>query len=336
MSQQSFRLVKATFTIIFCLILTGLSYLAILNKQFILDQVTVWQYEPTNDVIALADSAGMGSYGKFLFFASQPLLAKTPDEIKTFNSVCSDVERTTSILGCYSNFQIYLYNVTDAQLYGVKETTAVHETLHAAYLRLSPDEKRNVNLLLEAETVKLEKNKEFNERMAYYDRNEPGQRDNELHSVIGTEVVDISPELEAYYKKYFVNRQKVVSLNAKYISVFQKLTAKANDLLDQLNALAEKINNSSSRYNDDTKSLNADITAFNNRASSGLFTSQSQFNSERLALSARVSALGQDRDNINADILKYDAILAEYNSIASQSKKLNNSLDSKLAPAPSV
>jgi len=336
MSQQNNKIAKATITIIICLILTGLFYLAVLNKQLIIDQITVLQYKPSSEVVSLADNTGLGSYGIFLFMASQPMLAKTAGEVKTFNSVCSDIERTTSILGCYSNYRIYLYDVTDAQLDGVKETTAAHETLHAAYLRMNKDEKNAVDVLLEAEAKKLETNKDFAERMAYYDRNEPGQRDNELHSVIGTEIAIISPELETYYKKYFSDRQKVVTLNAKYISVFQELTAKADALLAQLNALSENISTSSSQYNADTKSLNADIAAFNSQASNGSFKSQSEFNSQRAALSARVVALGQYRGTINGNMSKYDTILAEYNSIASQSKKLSNSLDSTLAPAPSV
>lgn len=336
MSSPSLRKIGAFFTIIICLVLTGLSYWAIVNKQLIIDQITIWQYKPSNDILQLSDRSGMGSYGKFLFLASQPMLAKSTDEIKTFNSVCNDVERTASILGCYSNYQIYLYNVTDAQLDGVKEATAVHETLHAAYLRLGDEEKNRIDVLLEAEAEKLTGSKEFKDRMAYYARTEPGQRDNELHSVIGTEVANISPELEAYYKKYFIDRQKIVSLNSKYIKVFDELAKKASDLMSQLNLLAADITSSSEKYNADTKQLNADITEFNTNASSGNFTSQAQFRAQRSALSARVEELSVDKNAINNMISKYDTILAEYNSIASQSKKLNNSLDSTLAPTPSV
>lgn len=336
MLQQSHKVFSAIVSIIFCLGLLAVSWWAILNKQLILDQLTVWQYQPTSEVIGLIDRSGMDGYGKFLFLASQPLLAKSTDEIKVFNSVCSDVERTTSILGCYSNYQIYVYNVTDAQLDGVRETTAAHETLHAAYMRMGASEKNEVNILLEAEAKKLENSTEFKQRMAYYDRNEPGQRDNELHSVIGTEIANISPELEAHYKKYFSDRQKVVDLNAKYISVFQMLNAKASELSAQLVSLSNSIKNSSNQYNTDVQNLNNEITSFNSRANSGNFTSQAQFNIQRAALADRVAALSQSRTNINNDITKYEAILAEFNSIASQSKKLNNSLNSNLIAAPSV
>lgn len=336
MLQQSRKIFGAIVSILICLGLTAVSYWAILNKQLIIDQIMVWQYQPTSEVTRIIDRSGMDGYGKFLFLASEPLLATSTDEVSKFNSVCGDIERTTSILGCYSNFQIYLFNVTDTQLDGIRETTAAHETLHAAYVRMSSSEKSTVNSLVEAEAKKLENNAEFKQRMAYYRRNEPGQMDNELHSVIGTEIANISPELESHYKKYFSDRQKVVVLNAKYSSVFQKLNARSTELAAQLSILAANIKNNSTQYNSDVQSVNNAISVFNNRAASGDFSSQAQFNAERAALTSRVNALTQTRANINSDISSYEAVLAEFNSIASQSKKLNNSLDSTLVAAPSV
>jgi ABC-type transporter Mla subunit MlaD len=172
--------------------------------------------------------------------------------------------------------------------------------------------------------------------MAFYSRTEPGQRYNELHSIIGTEVADINPALEAHYSQYFSDRQKVVALNAEYSSVFKKLASRANELVTQMNTLSSSISDRSTQYNADVKALNIDIATFDKRAENGDFSSQAQFNSERAALSARVTELNVLRKGVNDDIAKYDSLLAEYNSIASQSKKLNNSIDSTLAPAPSV
>jgi hypothetical protein len=312
--------------------LISISLLLITNKQYIIDQITVWQYHPTSEVSALADRAGMGGYGKFLYLASQPKL----DATQNFNTECDRIENVTSILGCYSDYRIYLYDVTDAQLDGVREVTAAHETLHAAYIRMSDDEKSNVNVLLEAEYKKLETDKDFADLMAFYSRTEPGQRYNELHSIIGTEVADINPALEAHYSQYFSDRQKVVALNAEYSSVFKKLASRANELVTQMNTLSSSISDRSTQYNADVKALNIDIATFDKRAENGDFSSQAQFNSERAALSARVTELNVLRKGVNDDIAKYDSLLAEYNSIASQSKKLNNSIDSTLAPAPSV
>lgn len=331
MSQQKYSKATAASTFLVCCVLSAISLLLIINKQHVIDQITVWQYNPTSEISALVDRAGMSNYGKFLYLASQPKLDATQD----FNVECDRVENITSILGCYSNYRIYIYDVTDPQLDGIREVTATHETLHAAYARMNNDEKSKVDALLEIEYKKLENDKNFTERMAFYDRTEPGQRDNELHSVIGTEVVDINPVLEAHYSEYFSDRQKVVALNTKYSSVFQELENRANKLSEQLNELASSVSDRVSQYNIKVKALNSDIITFNNRVDSGKI-SQEQFNYERFVLTTRVSDLDAMRTSINNDIKTYDSILAEYNSIASQSKKLNNIIDSTLAPAPSI
>jgi len=322
---------KIILNIIISLILIVLSLLIVANRQRIIDQITVWQFHATSAITALVDRAGMNSNGKFLYLASQPIL----DSTQNFNNECDRIENTTSILGCYSNSRIFVYDVTDQKLDGIREVTATHETLHAVYARLDSTEKAKIDVLLEAEYKKLENNKDYSDRMAFYARTEPGERDNELHSVIGTEIANINPDLEKYYDNYFSDRQKVVALNTKYSSVFINLKNHANVLLAQLNALSKSISSGTEKYNSDVKTLNSDIIAFNKRADSGSgFNSQSQFNSERAVLSARVDELDVNRSKIDSDIATYDQILAEYNSLASESKKLYNSIDSTLAPAP--
>ena len=332
MSLLKAKKARVIVNIVICFGFIALAIFIVISRQRIIDQITVWQFHSTSEINSLVDRAGMNDEGKFLYLASRPLL----DATQNFNDECARIENTETILGCYSNYRIYMYDVTDSQLDGVREVTAAHETLHAAYARLGSDEKNKINVLLEAEYKKLENNKDYSDRMAFYARTEPGERDNELHSVIGTEITDIDPKLEAYYSKYFSNRQKVVDLNTKYSSVFTNLKNHANDLLSQMNALTSSISTRTAQYNADVKSLNSDILAFNQQANSGGFSTQYQFNSERAVLSSRVDSLSSDRAGIDDDISNYDNILNEYNSIASESKKLYNSIDSTLAPAPSV
>ena len=331
MFRRKYSKAEILLNILICSVLVALSILIFTNRQRIIDQVTVWQFKSTSEIDSLVDRSGMNDYGKFLYLASQPVL----DSTQNFNNECNRIENTTSILGCYSYSRIYIYNVTDPQLDGIREVTATHETLHAIYARLGDGEKERINALLETEYKKLESNKDYSDRMAFYARTEPGERDNELHSVIGTEISDISPELETYYGKYFSDRQKVVVLNAKYSSKFINLKNHANILAAQLTTLATNISNNSAQYNASIATLNNDILIFNNRAANSGFSSNAQFAAERAALSARVTELGLNRDSINSDIAQYDLTLAEYNSIATESRKLYSSIDSTLAPAAS-
>lgn len=332
MLQRNRSKSKVVASVIVSLVLIGLSLAIAINRQFISDMITVWQFKPGSGIVELADRSGMNDYGKFIYLASKPELDLPTD----FNTACDRIENTTSILGCYSNHRIYLYDVTDPQLDGIREVTAAHETLHAIYLRLSSAEKEEVGLLLEAEFKKLETDDSFQTLMEFYDRTEPGQRDNELHSIIGTEVNDISPELETYYSKYFSDRKKVVALDDKYSSVFEDLSNKAENLVLRLNELAAIISKNTENYNSNARTLNSDILAFNNKTDTGLFTSEYAFYLERSKLVARVSELDDLRTSLEKDTSEYDTKLAEYNSISSQSKKLYDSIDSTLISAPAV
>lgn len=319
---------KSISVVLFVFLLT----LAYLSRQHIIDRAIVWNFVPAAGVLDLVDRAGMNDYGKFLYLASQPKIETAQD----FNNSCQRTEITTSILGCYNNGLIYVYNVTDSKLDGVREVTATHEALHAIYSRMGEVEKSKVNSLLEAEYIKLSLDADFKDKMAFYDRTEAGQRDNELHSVIGTEVVSISPELETYYSKYFSDRQKVVSLNKKYITVFKTVQDKANTLKAELDIISADINSRTNQYNLDIEKLNSDIQSFNDNAKNNIFLSQDQFDNQRAQLVGRINTIDSDRVYINDEVKQYNSILDEYNSLATQSQDLYKSIDSNLAPAPSI
>lgn len=317
---------------IVCVILIAGTFFILLFRQRILDQITVWQFKPAQEISILTDRLGLNNNGKLIFYASQPEL----DSSNYFNKVCNRIEYTTSILGCYSNFRIYIYNVTDVKLDGIREVTAAHEMLHAVFQRMSDAEKTELGVLLEAEYKKLENDKDFVGLIDFYARTEPGERINELHSVIGTSVASIDPALEAHYSQYFSSRQLVVQLYVKYNGVFKDLNDRAKILIDQLNVLSTDIPTRSSQYNSDVQTLNSDIKLFNNRVESGYFKTQWQFDNERAILESRAAGINLVRDGINTDISNYNSLLIEYNSIASESKKLSNSIDSTLMEAPSV
>lgn len=304
----------------------------LLNRQLVVDQISFWQYQPNSQIAELADRSSMNGNGKFYFYASHPAI----EEAQDFNKQCDRKEQGTAVLGCYTGRFIYIYDVKDQKLDGIREVTASHEMLHAAYDRLNSEERKKVDALLEAEYNTLKNDKKLAERMAFYGRTEPGERDNELHSVIGTEIRSISPELETYYKRYFADRRQVVLLHQKYESVFIDLQSRGEMLSAQLTQLASDIEASSVEYNKSVTELNADITAFNTKARQGGFSSAAEFQAARASLVTRANQLEQQRAAINNKIAQYDSLRQELLSIASQSDALNRSIDSSLAPAPSL
>ncbi len=302
------------------------------NQQLVYDSVRYWQYNPTSEMTALSDRVSFTDKGKFVFYATQPQL----DGSSTFNDKCNMHEQNAAILGCYSDDRIYLYNISDERLNGIKEVTAAHEMLHAAYQRMSANEKTEINRLIEDEYAKLKNDKDLADRMAFYARTEPGERDNELHSIIGTEVSSVSSALESHYAKYLSNRSAIVAYYQAYHKTFVELETQKDTLSKSLDDLSAQIESASAMYNDAAKKVQTDIESFNLRADRGDFTSQAQFRAERALLVTRVDGLTGQREKVNDLITQYNKLRDEYNATVTESNELYQSMDSKLAPAPQV
>ena len=325
-SHKSLLLAVINLCIIVCVVVA-----VILNRQYIIDKYNAWEFKPSPEIAQIANDVGLNENGRFYYFASRPEL----DFAKEFNGECRSREQGNAILGCYKNQRIYIYNVNDERLNGLKEVTAAHEMLHAAYERLPESDKKAVNTLLEKEYRK-NIDTEFSKRMDYYKRNQPGEEYNELHSIIGTEFADISPQLEDYYKRYFNNRSQVVALHSKYSDKFKELKQGSASLRKELENLSISINNASLKYNKDISNLNSEINTFNSRAKNGDFSSQEDFLNERSYLIKSTRKLEQDRANINRYIGQYESKRIEYNKLVDESNSMYKAMDSTLAPAPSI
>lgn len=329
-SRRSYK--QSAWSLVTSLVFVAIAVFVWTNQQLVIDAVKYWQYSPTGEMTALSNKLSFTDKGHFVFYATQPQI----DGSSAFNAKCSQQEQNAAILGCYVGDRIYLYDVTDARLNGIKEVTAAHEMLHAVYQRMSASEETEINKLVEAEYTKLKDNKDLADRMAFYDRTEPGERDNELHSIIGTEVASVSSELESHYAKYLANRAAIVGYYETYHQAFATLEAQKDNLSTELDLLSKQIDEASADYNVAAKQVQKDIESFNNRADSGGFSSQSAFNAERATLVGRVNALVKQRDAINDLIARYNNLRDQYNETITQSNELYKSIDSKLAPTPQV
>lgn len=303
-----------------------------LNRQYVIDQLAVWQYQPSAEIAKLVELSKMNDTAQFYFYASRPEL----NDRERFNQNCTANSEQTVVLGCYAAQRIYLFNVTDDRLDGIKEVTAAHEMLHAAYDRLSRSEKDRIHGLLEAQLQTVD-DPRIQELIAIYDKTEPGRRLNELHSIFATELATLSPELETYYEKYFTDRDAIVALAKQYESVFAAIKQQQAELVSELNSLADQISAASARYNQDAEQLNQDIAAFNERANNDSYSSQAAFNADRNALTGRQAALAEQRVAINNSIALYNQKRSELESINGQAQELNNSINSNaLDPAPAL
>ncbi len=312
---------------VIALALIGTALWAMSNRRWLEDAYTGWNYEPSAELAAVRDRIQMSDEGDFLFAASTPSL----EDAEQFNESCNREDPTFYILGCYTGSKIHLYRIADERLAGIVEVTAAHEMLHAAWDRMSEDEHDELEPLLEAEYERVADDA-FAERMDYYAEAQPGTRVNELHSIIGTEVADLSPELEAHYDEYFQDRSVVVALHDGYSSVLADIQERSESLVAELDALAGTIEAGRAAYEEGTSELNADIEVFNARASTPGGFDTDEFERQRDELYARGDALDEQRDAVNADVARYEELRAELESLNAESAALLQSMDSLQAP----
>jgi len=321
------RALLAVLAGVLALALVGTALWAMANRRYLEDAYTGWNYEASAELAAVRDRAAMSDEGLFLFAASTPSL----EDAEQFNESCGREDPTFYVLGCYAGTTIHLYRITDERLDGIVEVTAAHEMLHAAWDRMTETEHDELEPLLEAEYERVADDA-FAERMDYYAEAQPGTRVNELHSIIGTEVADLSPELEAHYDQYFEDRSIVVGLHDGYSSVLADIQERSESLVAELDALAGTIEAGRSAYEAGTTELNDDIEVFNARASTPGGFDTDEFERQRDRLYDRGEELDEQRDAVNADVSRYEELRAELESLNAESAALLQSMDSLQAP----
>ncbi len=313
------------------LILLVVAVLVFVNRQYIFDQIVLFSYQPAPEVVALAEATKMTPTAERYFYASKP----TIDERTAFNSNCKNNDEQTIVLGCYTNRQIHVFNVTDPRLPGVKAVTAAHEMLHAAYERLGNSEKVHLKTLIDQELEQLNDGR-IKRLIDSYNKTEPGELYNEMHSILGTELRQLPAELEQYYSQYFDNRGTVVRISESYEKVFSGLRESQQKLVDELNILAININERSENLNYEVTRLNSDVKSFNSQASSGQFSSENEFNEQRSVLISRQLQLETERTMIEQLIKEYNKKQDELAAINLEAKSLNSSINSNLTPITTV
>lgn len=306
------------------------------NSQAVSDFWRAQNYRPSAEISGIVSRIRPTSAAQTVFYANQPRVLASEE----FNRNCSNLLEKTSVLGCYKNGStyndsIYIFDVQNQDLDGIKEVTAAHELLHAIWARMDNEERAKLGELLQAEYQRVKTDK-LETTMKGYEISEPGEENNELHSILGTEFGNLSSELEAHYAKYFQNRGEIVAMNAKYQAKFSELSEKAASLNSELKTLENEINSMSADYRARLENLNRAIASFNARAQSGDFNSEAAFYSERQNLVSAGNYLENYRVQINSKVADYNSKAQELSQIASEIQQLYNSMNSKIEEVEKV
>lgn len=290
------------------------------------DWLKLRNYQPSMAVVQLADNTTMQDYSRRVFYANRPVIADS----NVFNQYCRDDEHSI-VLGCYLPGQrgIYIFDVTDDRLRGIKEVTAAHELLHAVYERLSTKERNKIDELTQSVFDKLESTRIRN-TIESYRKQDPTIVPNELHSILGSEVRDLPQELEEHYSKYFKDRRKIVSLSEQYEQAFverknaiREYEAQLTELGDELNKLKQKLDA------DDDELLKMRNRILELRTQNNI----EEHNALVTVFRQRVNTYNREVDYFNSLVVKYNDIAQQYSNVKQEAVELYKAIDSRQTAA---
>ena len=293
-----------------------------LNFQNLMDCLAGFGYAPSPEMSEIKSSLVLTGDGERIFNASRPVLEPQDN----FNEVCDSHVKETSVLGCYTNRTVHIYDIKSDELKGVKESTTAHEFLHAVWARLSDSEKTRLGELLDRVYQDSKYHEVLEKDLKTYSENE--QKD-ELHSRVGTEIKDLPDELEKHYAKYFNDQDKIVDFYQSYIKPFETLRNQIETLAETLEKTKSQIDTKTSEYKTRAEALNSAISEFNNCAETlNCFTVRSDFNTRRSELVAEQTAVNDLYTDIDTLVKDYNAKVEEYNSNILKNKNLEDVINS--------
>ena len=272
--------------------LIGLLAIAGLNYQGLMDYYALSTYKPNAKLAAFESRISLSSSARATLYRADPVFAAK----SSFNTDC-DTRPHELELGCYYHNRIYVLQIDNASLASEMDVVSAHELLHATWAKMGAGERAALSVEL-ARVYGLVADSDLRDRMASYAKSEPGEQDNELHSILGTEFTSLSPVLEAHYAKSFVNRSQIVSAHNSYKAVFESRRVELETQLSQIRA--EKVRLGLINHRLDGYKAGGQIQAYN----------------------AEVPLQNKLVDEINASIGRYQVAVDEYNA-------LSKSLDSQ-------
>jgi hypothetical protein len=262
----------------------------------------------SEQLIALADEAAMTRRARELLAAAS---ARVVDKPEFVNDCPSPEASSTFVLGCYDG-RIFVLRVDRADLAPVMTVTAAHEVLHAAWHEMSRSERRRVADDLDA-FMSTTSNPRIEELLAEYDRLQPGTRDNEMHSIVGTQVRELPRPLERHYRGYFTNRSAIIDAFDAYQKVFDDLQARYDDLEVQLHEIESDLTGLQSDAQAASDEADRLASQIDDLRAQGRIDESNQLVEPQNAATSRANSLIA---SFNARVDDYNAKIEEINALA--------------------
>lgn len=315
------RLVGLTFVLGW----TAVIAMAIVHRQDIVDWWKLHNYQAPAEVASLATQDTMTDRARKVFYVNQPAVLDKTD----FANSCpaGDKSEQTIVLGCYHGNQngIYVLKVSDSRLDGVQQVTAAHEMLHAAYDRLSGSERHRVDAMLQDFYANHLTDKRVIKTIEAYKHSEPNDVVNEMHSIFGTEVATLTPDLEIYYRQYFDNRSAIAAYAAKYQGEFTSRQQLVDRDDARLAALKQQIDTMTGYLKTKLDDINSEQGRLHNLRASGEVEA---YNAAVPGFNAMVTDYNRGIDQLKGLISTYNQLVADRNAVALEADQLTKELSS--------
>lgn len=308
--------------LLFLLVTWGLMALIVFKQQDITDWWRLRNYTAPPPVAQLATDTTMTPYARKVFFVNTPDLS----DKAAFGKNCpGNGGEETIVLGCYRSGQhgIFLLDVTDERLQGVEQVTAAHEMLHAAYDRLSGEERRKVDAMLLAYYENELHDTRVRATVDSYKSTEPNDLLNEMHSIFATEIVELPAGLEKHYQRFFTNRKQVVGFAARYQAEFTSRKEARERYDAQLRGLKQQITEAEADLQRQQAAIDAREAALLQARGSG---NTQAYNAGVPAYNGLIDAYNNEVQVVRRLIEQYNALVAERNAIALEESQLANEL----------
>lgn len=311
---------KTLLTLLLAVLVWGFVAFLFFQRQAVYDWWRLRGYTPSSEVSALADQATMNDAARRVFYVYHPAI----EPRESFNEHCRDGEFTI-VLGCYAQGRgIYIFRVDDPRLDGIEEVTAAHEFLHAAYDRLSKSERKQVDAWTAQAYASLD-NERIKETIDEYRAHDASVVPNELHSILGTEVVDLPKELEQYYARYFYNRKQIVAFSEAYEAAFTSRKNQAKIYENRLATLKSQIEAANTELKAERTRLEAEADNLQNSRDS---MNPNEFNNLVKMHTADVDAYNRQVSQVSNMVDRYNEQYKQYKQLVLEQQDLYKAINS--------
>ena len=267
---------SVTVSVVAVAALLGASWLAASVPSLALDRGSALQSRtapaPSADVVALADEAHLSVEGRTLFYGARPEILNA----RAFTGRCADgaarpAVSAGSAVGCFFEGanSIVLFEPTDPRLHGSVVESAAHETLHAAWAQVSPDDRPRLTTLLESEVAALPVDDPIRGQIDASVGAHPENRPTELFAYVGTQVWrpgGLSAQLEATYARFVSDRAALVAVHTGWRGLLDAMDTEIRTASDALAARDAAIAQRQAQHTADAASVDYYRRAYRTKA----------------------------------------------------------------------